>query len=168
MSAAQIKQMTERIFHETFVVGPESIDILGHVNNREYLKWMERIATNHAASIGWSFEALRAMGRMWVAREHWAEYLRPCFEGDQLEMYSWIQSWRGAASLRRYAIRRGGDLVFVGATEWVFVDFEKKRPAFFTEAELAVIESHRVAPDDPQLAELGISRNVRYEPSRGL
>lgn len=126
--------MTERIFRETFVVGAESIDVLGHVNNREYLKWMERIATHHAAAVGWSFEALRAMGRTWVAREHWAEYLRPCFEGDVLDMFSWIQSWRGAASLRRYAIRRGEDLLFVGATEWVFVDFEKKRPALFPRA----------------------------------
>ena len=160
--------MTERIFRETFVVGAESIDVLGHVNNREYLKWMERIATHHASAVGWSFEVLRAMGRTWVAREHWAEYLRPCFEGDVLDMFSWIQSWRGAASLRRYAIRRGEDLLFVGATEWVFADLEKKRPARFSESELAILQANSIAPDDPLLASLGIARGVRYEPSRGL
>ena len=160
--------MTERIFRETFVVGAESIDVLGHVNNREYLKWMERIATHHAAAVGWSFEALRAMGRTWVAREHWVEYLRPSFEGERLEMFSWIQGWRAAASLRRYAIRRADELIFVGATEWVFVDYEKRRPALFADEQIAVFEKYAVSPEDPVLESLGIARSVRYLPSRGL
>lgn len=160
--------MTERIYHETFVVGPESIDVLGHVNNCEYLKWMEHAAMHHAASIGWGFAALRSMGRTWVAREHWVEYLRPSFEGERLEMFSWIQGWRAAASLRRYAIRRADELIFVGATEWVFVDYEKRRPALFADEQIAVLEKYAVSPEDPVLESLGIARSVRYLPSRGL
>lgn len=160
--------MTERIYRETFVVGPESIDVLGHVNNCEYLKWMEHAAMHHAASIGWGFAALRSMGRTWVAREHWVEYLRPSFEGERLEMFSWIQGWRAAASLRRYAIRRADELIFVGATEWVFVDYEKRRPALFADEQIAVLEKYAVSPEDPVLESLGIVRSVRYLPSRGL
>ena len=160
--------MTERIYRETFVVGPESIDVLGHVNNCEYLKWMEHAAMHHAASIGWGFAALRSMGRTWVAREHWVEYLRPSFEGERLEMFSWIQGWRSAASLRRYAIRRADELIFVGATEWVFVDYEKRRPALFADEQIAVLEKYAVSPEDPVLESLGIARSVRYLPSRGL
>ena len=160
--------MTERIYRETFVVGPESIDVLGHVNNCEYLKWMEHAAMHHAASIGWGFAALRSMGRTWVAREHWVEYLRPSFEGERLEMFSWIQGWRAAASLRRYAIRRADELIFVGATEWVFVDYEKRRPALFADEQIAVFEKYAVSPEDPVLESLGIARSVRYLPSRGL
>ena len=160
--------MTERIYRETFVVGPESIDVLGHVNNCEYLKWMEHAAMHHAASIGWGFAALRSMGRTWVAREHWVEYLRPSFEGERLEMFSWIQGWRAAASLRRYAIRRADEDEFVGATEWVFVDYEKRRPAFFADEQIAVLEKYAVSPEDPVLESLGIARSVRYLPSRGL
>lgn len=160
--------MTERIYRETFVVGPESIDVLGHVNNCEYLKWMEHAAMHHAASIGWGFAALRSMGRTWVAHEHWVEYLRPSFEGERLEMFSWIQGWRAAASLRRYAIRRADELIFVGATEWVFVDYEKRRPALFADEQIAVLEKYAVSPEDPVLESLGIARSVRYLPSRGL
>ena len=160
--------MTERIYRETFVVGPESIDVLGHVNNCEYLKWMEHAAMHHAASIGWGFAALRSMGRTWVAREHWVEYLRPSFEGERLEMFSWIQGWRAAASLRRYAIRRANELIFVGATEWVYVDYEKRRPALFADEQIAVLEKYAVSPEDPVLESLGIARSVRYLPSRGL
>ena len=160
--------MTERIYRETFVVGPESIDVLGHVNNCEYLKWMEHAAMHHAASIGWGFAALRSMGRTWVAREHWVEYLRPSFEGERLEMFSWIQGWRAAARRRRYAIRRADELIFVGATEWVFVDYEKRRPALFADEQIAVLEKYAVSPEDPVLESLGIARSVRYLPSRGL
>lgn len=160
--------MTERIFQETFVVGSESIDVLGHVNNREYLRWMERIATNHAANLGWDLGALRSIGRVWVAREHWLEYLRPCFLGDQVTVYSWVQSFRTAASLRRYAVKRGDELVMVGATEWVFVDFDNKRPAVFTPEVKSTFEPILVAADDPLLKTLGIERSPRPNPSRGL
>ena len=160
--------MTERIYRETFVVGPESIDVLGHVNNCEYLKWMEHAAMHHAASIGWGFAALRSMGRTWVAREHWVEYLRPSFEGERLEMFSWIQGWRAAASLRRYAIRRADELIFVGATECVFVDYEKRRAALFADEQIALLGKYPVSPEDPVLDSLGIARSVRYLPSRGL
>lgn len=63
--------MQESVFSMPVVVGESSIDLLGHVNNREYMRWMEAAATAHAASLGWSFDALRSAGRVWVVRQHW-------------------------------------------------------------------------------------------------
>ena len=40
------------IYQYQFKVGPESIDILKHVNNREYLRWMEKAAMEHASLLG--------------------------------------------------------------------------------------------------------------------
>ena len=40
------------IYQYSFKVGPESIDILRHVNNREYLRWMELAAMKHASLLG--------------------------------------------------------------------------------------------------------------------
>ena len=60
-----------RIYQEVFTVADTSIDVQGHVNNREYLRWMEGVATRHAALLGWDFETLKARNRSWVAREHW-------------------------------------------------------------------------------------------------
>lgn len=34
----------ERIFRFPIKVGKESIDVLGHTNNKEYLRWMEEAA----------------------------------------------------------------------------------------------------------------------------
>ncbi len=158
--------MDERIFRESFQIGPESIDVMGHVNNREYLRWMERIAANHAASLGWTFQALKKHGSAWVTRQHWVEYLRPAHLGEMINVYSWVQSFRSIASLRRYAVTRGGELLMAAATEWVFVDFEAQRPKLIPRE---VSETFPLVPaDDPALVELGIARPVRCRPSAGL
>ena len=36
------------LYKKELTVGAESIDIQGHVNNREYMRWMEEAATEHA------------------------------------------------------------------------------------------------------------------------
>ena len=42
----------ERIFRFPIKVGKESIDVLGHTNNKEYLRWMEEAALAHSDSLG--------------------------------------------------------------------------------------------------------------------
>ena len=37
----------ERIFRFPIKVGKESIDVLGHTNNKEYLRWMEEAAKTY-------------------------------------------------------------------------------------------------------------------------
>ena len=106
------------IYQFEFTVGKESIEILGHVNNREYLRWMEKAAIEHAASLGWDAQAYLQRGETWVAREHWIEYLRQTYEGERLTVYSWVSNINGSRSLRRYAIKRGYRVCCVGATEW--------------------------------------------------
>lgn len=158
--------MSNAFFTLAITVGPESIDLLEHVNNREYLRWMELGATSHAASLGWDFETLKQHGVVWVARQHWIEYLRPSVLGDQLVLYTWVQSIKRFSSLRRYALKRGEDVLMVGATEWVLVDYQKRRP---TPILPEVIQSFTlVPPEDPRLVELGIQRLVRFIPSAGL
>ena len=157
-----------RIHHETITVGPESIDVQGHVNNREYLRWMEHAATRHAETLGWGLADLRATARAWVAREHWIEYLHPVFEGETIEIRTWVQSLRGAASLRRYAITRGEELVCVGATEWVYVDAERGRPALFDDETVARVAPLLVAEGDEELKRLGVARPVRFSPGPNL
>ena len=154
------------IYIKPLHVGPESIDILEHVNNKEYLRWMEEVATEHAASNGWDFEALRSQNVVWVARQHWIEYLRPALLGDELTMYTWVQSWKRLNSLRRYALKRGEELLMVGATEWVMVDYQQRRPARIPEAVSQAFTL--IGPDSPLLVELNIQRLVRFEPSPGL
>lgn len=150
------------IYQHTFKVGPESIDILQHVNNREYLRWMEKAAMTHASLLGCGAKECLQRGQVWVAREHWIEYLRPCYEGDELTIYSWVENLSGPRSLRRYAIKRANRLVSLGATEWVYIDYKTGKvmdvPTDVAE-HFAIIDNA-----DQRLVDLGIARGVRFEP----
>ena len=159
-------RMRESVFSMPVVVGEASIDLLGHVNNREYMRWMETAATAHAASLGWSFDALRDAGRVWVVRQHWIEYLRPAHLEDKLVVATWVENVRRLSSLRRYAVLREGELLTVGATEWVLVDYEKRTPAPISEEMRASFQL--VPPDAEVLREMGIRRMVRFAPTPGL
>ena len=122
--------------------------------------------TAHAASLGWSFDALRSAGRVWVVRQHWIEYLRSARLGDELVVATWVESVRRLSSLRRYAVLRNGELLTVGATEWVLVDYERRTPVQIPEEMRASFRL--VAPDAEVLRDMGIRRMVRFAPSPGL
>ena len=116
----------------------------------------------HASLLGCGAKECLQRGEVWVAREHWIEYLRPCYEGDELTIFSWVETLSGPRSLRRYAIKRGARLVSLGATEWVYIDYKTGRIKDVPEEianRFAIISN-----DDERLVDLGIARGGRFEP----
>ena len=110
-------------------VPSSAIDDLGHVNNVEYVRWMQDVATAHADAAGGT-AAAREDGGFWVVRSHRIEYLRPAFAGDRLEVRTWVADFRRAFSTRRYEFHRPADGVILatGETDWVYVDSATGRP----------------------------------------
>lgn len=106
-----------------------SIDRLGHVNNVEYVQWMQDAATAHADAMGCT-AATRAAGAAWVARRHQIEYLRAALEGDRIEVRTWVADLRRAFSLRRYEFVRPSDgaILAKAETDWVYVELGSGRP----------------------------------------
>ena len=145
-----------RIFSKSLTVGAESIDAVGHVNNREYLRWMEEVAVEHSTAQGWPMQRYFDAGTAWVAARHTIEYLRPSLQGDELTACTWIAHWDGRDCLRRYAILRDRKLLARGETIWTFVDLASGRgrpiPADVLQA-FAV-----VADDDAELRALNLAR----------
>lgn len=105
------------------------IDANGHVNNVEYLRWMQQAAIAHADSTGCT-AATRAAGASWVVRSHFVEYLRPAFLDEEIAIFTWVTNFRKVSSVRKYRIRRVADQVVLaeGETHWVFVDETSGRP----------------------------------------
>ena len=154
---------TGRIFHTSRVVGPESIDALGHVNNREYLRWMEEIAVEHSAAQGWPMERYFVDRTAWVAASHVLEYFRPALVDETLDVYTWIARWDARDCLRRYAVMRGGRILARGETIWTFVDLDSGRARAIPES---VLESFAtVGDDDEQLRALRLARRERGGPA---
>ena len=116
------------IFKKLITVSASVIDGNGHANNVAYVQWMQDIAVEHYASI----HGVEAQGEnsTWVVREHKIEYLLPAFEGEEIEIQTWIADVRRVRSLRCYKFVRRSDasLLVRGETNWVFVDAKTGAP----------------------------------------
>ena len=93
-----------------------------------YVQWMQDIAVEHYAFIG----GVEAQGAdaTWVVREHRVEYLLPAFEGEEIEIRTWVEDLRKVRSLRKYEFVRKNDgkVLVKGETDWVFMDIKTGRP----------------------------------------
>jgi len=126
-------------------------DPLGHVNNSVYLNYLEQVAIDHAAAMGWPASRLREeIGAVFVARKHEIEYLQPAFEGDVLRIRTWPDAMSGARGHRVYDITRAteepgeqidrlltpdelvpaprGEVLVRAKTEWAFMNVATGRP----------------------------------------
>jgi acyl-CoA thioester hydrolase len=108
-------------------VDPSTIDANAHVNNVEYVRWMQDAAISHADAVGCTAATLAA-DATWVARSHHIEYLRPAFAGEKLAIFTWVSTVRRSSSLRKYRIARDGEVIARGETVWVYVDATTGRP----------------------------------------
>ncbi len=113
----------------SFVVDASSIDENGHVNNVEYVRWMQEAATAHATALG-LLELMAREGTTWVAREHTIKYLQPAFAGETIGVQTWVVNFRKVRSTRRYRFIRLPEqtLLAEGATDWINVDATTGKP----------------------------------------
>ena len=109
---------------------PEDIDLLGHVSNIAYVRWIQEVAEAHSASVGWDHTAYVALGAVFVVRRHEIDYRAPAFAGDRIELCTWAGWWRPASALRRTEITRVSDgaPLASAATTWALVATDGGRP----------------------------------------
>ena len=116
------------IYSKTFIIPKSAIDENGHVNNVAYVQWMQDIAVEHYSSLG----GIEAQGpeATWVVHEHKIEYLLTAFEGEEIEVKTWVENLRKVRSLRKYEFVRSSDgkMLVKGETDWVFVNVKAGRP----------------------------------------
>lgn len=116
------------VYSKTITILASAIDENGHVNNVVYVQWMQDIAVEHYASLG----GIEAQGpdATWVVRQHSIVYLQQAFEGEEIEVHTWVENLRKVRSLRKYEFVRKSDgkVIVKGETDWVFMDTKTGRP----------------------------------------
>lgn len=117
------------VHRHDLTVTVDCIDANGHVNNVQYLRWMQDAAERHAEASGCT-QATRAAGAAWVVRVHRIEYFLPAFGGERIAVLTWVSDFRRVRSLRKYRFFRVADeaLLAEGETDWIFVDARTGRP----------------------------------------
>lgn len=123
-----------RILVERFTIGSDSIDMNGHVNNQDYVRWMQDIATAHSHEQGWTIERYLKTKTTWVIRSHYIEYFRPAFLDEELLVATWVAGMHSQTSPRKYRFVRvsDGKTVVEAETLWVYCDADNGRPLDIT------------------------------------
>jgi len=134
------------IFEYRHQVTADEIDGVGHVNNIEYLRWMQHAAIAHSAAQGWPSQAYHELGQGWVVRSHFIEYLVPAFSGDEIVVRTWVSDMKRVTSMRRYELLRmaDGKQLAIASTNWAFVKFATLQPC---RVPAEVLDAFELVPD---------------------
>lgn len=126
-------------------------DPMGHLNNANYLTYLEQVAFDAAADPGFDrFTLVEQYGSLFVVRRHEVTYHQPALENEWLLIRSWGREIRGARAWRDYTVSkfRGdpatfaagpvafadlpevdrADLVVTAETEFAFMNVTSGRP----------------------------------------
>lgn len=114
-----------RISHRTVV--KNEIDELGHVNNAEYVKWIQDAATEHWLSVS---NAELNEKYVWFCSRHEIDYKQQLYESDNIEIRTWLGEAQGARFDRFIDIRAvsASRPAVLATTTWVLMDKNKGRP----------------------------------------
>ena len=117
-------------FRLELVAQSADIDVVGHVSNITYVRWVQEVAIAHSSAVGLDWDAYVASGSMFVVRRHDIEYLISALEGDRIEIVTHVDEVRGASCQRRTRIARvrDGALLARATTLWAYVSRSTGRP----------------------------------------
>lgn len=128
-------------------VTAEDIDGLGHANNAVYVSWLERSAWRHSQFLGLDLAEYRRLDRAMAVLRHEIDYLASAYEGQQLQMATWIvESDQRLKMDRRFQLIRPEDGVTLLRAKTTFVCIEvssgkpKRMPAEFVEGYGAALQ----------------------------
>lgn len=117
------------IFRRDRAVAARDIDLLGHVNNVVWVRYVVELAAAHAEALGVGFEATRELGGIWIVRRHDVLYHANVSGGATIRESTWVSSLRGALSLRHARFESEAGVLLVEAdTEWAYVDATTLKP----------------------------------------
>ena len=110
----------------TTEVLPENIDALGHVNNVQYLYWVQDAAHNHWEALIQNID--KPLG-VWVVRSHSITYKQAALEGDKLTLKTYVKQSRGVLSERIVEIFNAEQkLLAVCSTQWCYINPINQKP----------------------------------------
>ncbi len=118
-------------FHMQLTIDASHLSIIiPHVNNLEYVRWLEVLAIAHADALGYDDVYCRAENIIWFVGRHEIDYRAELLENDELLMATWVETIHKYRAQRRYVMVRPRDqrLVATARTTWVLVTRDLHRP----------------------------------------
>ena len=128
-----------QVFKTSRTVIANDIDHHNHVNNIRYLEWIQALAAAHWESVS---TAIQRQENAWVVMRHEIDYLAAAFDGEQLELKTYVSKCEGAISIREVEIinAQTGKLLLKSKTKWCMTDPKTKRPKRIPENILSIFD----------------------------
>ena len=108
-------------FEYSFPVKHEDIYFNGHVANDVYVRWMYETALQHSIALGLNLEAYVEMNAMIVVRRNEVDYYFPAYEGDEIIVKTWVESFRRTSALRFFEIMLKKDRKTLAKAKSIYV-----------------------------------------------
>lgn len=110
-----------QIYETLITVKIDDLDAMEHVNNVRYLQWVQDVSEAHW-TLSAKYEWLERY--KWVAINHFIEYKRPAFLGDELKIKTHVEQHTGVKSNRLVRIfnATNGDLLMQSSSWWCMID----------------------------------------------
>ena len=106
----------------SLIVRTYECDSYGHVNNANYLHYLEFARHEFLKHVGFDYPAMIKAGYgVYVARIE-INYKMPAFTDDKLDISSWSIKKGAVSGVIAQEIRRGDDLLIDAKVTWAFVD----------------------------------------------
>lgn len=105
----------------SITAGPDDIDVLGHVNNAVWVKWIQDVAVAHWDAVA---PPAHREAYIWVVTRHEIDYRGNVSEGETVTAETWVEEPPRGARFNRYMRFTGADgKVRVEAkTTWALLD----------------------------------------------
>jgi acyl-ACP thioesterase len=114
---------------ESFAVHSYEVDAFNLLAAPALAGYLQEVAGNSAAALGFGMPALMARGLTWVLARQRVEIGEPLVLGDVLEIASWPSGVDRLSALRDFEVRRqDGKVVARAATCWLVLDLRTRRP----------------------------------------
>lgn len=106
------------------------IDSAKHVNNANYVAYLEDCGIEFARQNGWPVGRMMSEGFGIVARRFRIQYKQPALMDDDLQIATWVSDVKRATAVRHYTICRSSDTKLLARARalWVWIDLETRRP----------------------------------------
>ena len=113
-------------FEQHLEITKKHLDDLQHVNNVQYLQWVQDIAGAHWQQL---IKGKAQTFGLWVVRSHHIEYKRQVKLGDRLRVVTHVEVTEGFQSERhvRFFLNNTTTLVVHCRTQWCYLDAQSHR-----------------------------------------
>ena len=117
--------MTTTLHHHSIAIAADDIDFMGHVNNANYLSWVQEAVIAHWQKFAPS-EVIST--HLWVALKHEITYRKPAFLEDDVFAEVLLEKIHGARAFYSTIIKRGEEVLAEVQSSWCCVDADTQRP----------------------------------------